>query len=121
MIHIATGLKNSFEVLKLLEADEEIKEIDISVNCFMNCRECGLTFTIQRNGGNMTYCVYEHRNSDEIIINGKENWTFLTEDLPYKSNNKYDYIESVGYGQYEEAFRVLRGLILKTACIEGLK
>ena len=112
------GLKISLEVLKRLKKRPEIKEYEILIGCFTNCREVGLTFFPNRKGSNFldnskTFCVYEHRNSDNIIINGKEGYVSTNEVLPYKSDDKHDYLASAGCGEYDKATDLLVKEILK--------
>jgi len=113
MITIAQGLINSMEVLRLLQNDEDLKDIDVHIECFVNCRECGLTFTVRKKEGNnrKTFCIYEHRNSDEIIINGIDNWSSFSEDLPYMGD-KWTYLANFGYGEFYKVYEKLKELIL---------
>ena len=116
MITIAKGLEHSFKILNLLKKDKELKPIEIHVRCFMNCRECGLTFTIYPNPkkpASKTFCIYEHRNSDEIIINSKDGWSGFSGDLPYKGNNKYEYDKEFSYNKHRECYLWLKEEILK--------
>lgn len=102
MITVSQGLKISLVVLELLRNNEELKDIEIDVGTFTNCRECGLTFKIMKTGGkSFTWCVYEHRNSDQIIVNGREGYISMNGELPYKADSKYDYLNSFDYGNYE--------------------
>ena len=110
MITLSRGLEISFIILELLRNDETLKEKDIYVRCFHNRRENGLTFTALDT--DWTFCVYEHRNSDQIIINGKKGYTSLCGELPYKEEgDKWDYFKSFKYDQYHECYVYLRGLL----------
>ena len=112
MINIGAGLLHSFVILEHLRNDRELVRIPIDVGCFTNCREEGLVFRIMNNNGkSFTWCVYEHRNSDEIIINGKEGYVSVAGDLPYKGDSKYIYIASFKYNQHYEAAEKLSKLI----------
>lgn len=118
MIHLSQGLKNSLIVLEHLRNDEELASLcDIQVGTFTNCRENGLTFILtgiydesgkylrgDLNHGKVlfTYCVYEHRNSDSIIINGKEGYITENGFLPYAGETKYDYLAEFSCGQHSE-------------------
>ena len=110
MITLSNGLKNSLVILELLRDDENLQDIPISVGTFTNCRECGLTFMVMGKTS-FTYCVYEHRNSDEIIINGKKGCISVNGDLPYIGDTKYDCLAKFNYNQYYEAAEKLRELI----------
>ena len=113
MILLNEGLNISLKILDLIKKDKDLKKYRICVNCFQNCREMGLTFTNLDSNDDMTYCVYEHRNSDDIIINGKKNWTSFAGDLPYIGKTKYDCIASFRAGQIKECFLRLKELLLK--------
>jgi len=54
-----------------------------------------------------TWCTYEHRNSDEIIINGKEGYISMNGELPYNGSKKYDYLASFRYDQAKECAQEL--------------
>ena len=113
MITLNNGLKTSLIILELLRNDPDFEGINIAVNCFQNCREMGLTFDNVDSKDNMTYCVYEHRNSDQIIINGKKNWIGITGDLPFTGETKYDYIMNFRYDEYYKCYLKLKELLLK--------
>ena len=126
MITLSQGLKNSLIVLEHLRNNEELQRLcDISVGAFTNCREVGLTFAVlgyydvkgEHITGSMndafTYCVYEHRNSDEIIINGKSGYVSMSGDLPYNEGTKYDYLASFSYNKHYECAEKLANMILK--------
>lgn len=113
MLQLTSGLKNSLLVLELLRNNEELcTKCDITVGTFTNCRENGLTFVVlgyYDDAGQLiseslhqafTYCVYEHRSSDTIIINGKPGYVSMCGDLPYKSDSSSDYIQSFMYDDY---------------------
>lgn len=111
MISISKGLTNSLIVLEFLRNNEEIQNIHISVGTFTNCRECGLTFMVMSathegeyvNVPPFTWCIYEHRNSDQIIINGVNRYVSLNGDLPFKADSKSIYLYSFKYNQHMEA------------------
>lgn len=108
MITIASGLRNSLIVLELLRSFDDLP--DIHVGTFTNCREQGLTFCVSSTTENgeyfvfdaFTWCVYEHRNSDEIIINGKKGLISMNGDLPYMGESKWEYLASFSWGEYSE-------------------
>ena len=117
MITLVSGLINSLIVLEFLRNEEELFDIPIDVGAFTNCREAGLTFKVMdtncKGFKSFTWCVYEHRNSDSIIINGKEGYLSLSGDLPYKGKTKYEYIGEFKYNQHYEAAQELSKLIQK--------
>lgn len=60
---------------------------NITVSHFENGREHGLAYTVMTpDGSSRTFSVYEHRNSDSIIINGKTNWKHG--ELPFAADSK---------------------------------
>lgn len=65
---------------------------------FQNCREYGLTVTV----GGWTFCAYEHRNSDDICIEGCPT-ADVQEYGPYGSEDKHDVLFSARWKQYHEA------------------
>ena len=102
MITVMAGLKNSLLVLECLRNNEDLKDVDIQVGTFTNCRECGLTFIVNKGLKYFTYCVYEHRNSDAIIVNGKEGYVTVSGDLPYAADDKYIYLAEFEYGEAQK-------------------
>lgn len=126
MITLASGLVNSLIILEFMRNNEEIRHIDIAVGAFTNCREAGLTYKVTGYNKdnkyvpceNFTFCTYEHRNSDEIIINGKPGYINLNGDLPYKEGDKYHFIASFRYNQHYEAANKLAELIKEKTLIK---
>lgn len=132
MVTLSKGLINSLIVLEFIRNNKELRNYDINVGTFTNCREVGLTFIISgytdKNGKYhlikpFTYCIYEHRNSDEIIINGKEGYISLNGDLPYNGDSKYSYIAAFEYNQHYECSFKLSELIKNhvTTCLDAEK
>jgi hypothetical protein len=115
MIQLAEGLKNSLIVLEHLRSNEELakEKIYIAVGTFTNSRECGLTFKVMEKGKSFTWCVYEHRNSDDLIINGKKGYISSNGELPYITDSKNDYLAEFGYNQHAECADKLTKLILE--------
>jgi hypothetical protein len=82
---------------------------------FDNCREYGITVTV----GGWTFSVYEHRNSDDIIVNGCP-----TADVqpfgPYaKDGDKYDVLFSTRWRNYEGASAALAAAIQRVRNVPG--
>jgi hypothetical protein len=118
MIRLSAGLSNSLVVLEHLKRYvDDLEGIDIRIGAFTNCRECGLTFIVsnENTGEHFTYCIYEHRNSDQIIINGKESMIDMAGDLPYMEGTKYDYIEAFPYNAHYECAEYLKDSIVAFA------
>lgn len=82
--------------------DRELKEAmdrdgvdNVTATSFDNGRESGLAYTVMDMDGNSrTFSVYEHRNSDSIIINGKSNWNGT--ELPYATDSKNGFFAEFG-------------------------
>ena len=114
MIRLVSGLRNSLIVLEHLKAyEDDLADASISIGTFTNCREQGLTFQVwnSNTGEYFTYCIYEHRNSDNIVINGKEGIISMAGDLPYASETKHDYLQIFPYNAHYECAEYLKGLI----------
>lgn len=84
-------------------------EIDnVYTDSFVNGREYGNVYSVAMpNGDTMSFSVYEHRNSDSIIINGKRNWGKNSGELPYAADSKYQYFAEVECENYREAADML--------------
>jgi len=129
MITLSNGLRNSLIVLENLRSDEDFNErVCLNIGAFTNCREVGFTFMLAGYyvSGDyrslkkaFTWCVYEHRNSDSIIINGKEGYISLNGDLPYMADDKWKYISSHAYNEYHECAEKLKSLIFDYIEING--
>jgi len=84
--------------------DEFYREQELlDFGTFDNCREHGITVSV----GGWTFAAYEHRNSDDICINGCP-----TADVqpygPYGGEDKHDVLFSCGWKQYHEAADALK-------------
>ena len=84
-------------------------EVDnVYVDSFVNGREYGNVYSVAMpNGDTMSFSVYEHRNSDSIIINGKRNWDKSSDELPYAADSKYQCFAEVECENYREAADML--------------
>ena len=111
------GLEISEKILTILKKDKRLSKIDIDVGCFTNCREEGLTQKVsphtKKQSKAFTFCTYEHRNSDQIIINGKEGYITFNGELPYIADSKWEYFGIAGPDEYEKAAKILANLIIK--------
>jgi|GEM_PF-2786110 len=78
---------------------DEVYGIEIEVTEFDNCREHGYQYEVTNGKQNVVFCVYEHRNSDGLIINGcrKE---YVSSYGPYNGESKYDYLASFSYNEH---------------------
>lgn len=113
MINLENGLKNSLIILEHLRNNKDLKNVNINVGTFTNCRECGLTFKVmEKNTKSFTWCIYEHRNSDFIIINGKQGYISMNGELPYKGNSQYSYLAEFHWNQHLECANKLAELII---------
>jgi len=74
---------------------------NVNVSYFKNGRENGLVYTVREpNGNTRSFSVYEHRNSDSIIINGKTNWD--GESLPYAEDSKNAFFAEFRFDDHEQ-------------------
>lgn len=88
--------------------------LTISVSSFYNCREAGLVYsTMQPDGTLRSFCLYEHRNSDSIIINGCTDWDGT--GLPYAGNSKNDFFAEFAPGSYRQAADALSFYLVEAA------
>lgn len=91
----------------------ESQNVTIEIGEFDNCRESGYTYSIVNSKQDMVFCVYEHRNSDQIIING-----CMRKDIkpygPYNGTSKYDYLFSYSYNEYEDVANKLAEFLLQS-------
>lgn len=79
--------------------------VEIVVGRFENCREQGYVFTLRDCGRQlMHYAVYEHRNSDNLIvlISDVKTVNTPTPDQMFNGRGKYDYNKSFSCGQMLE-------------------
>lgn len=115
MLQISKGLSISLIILEILRNFDELNDIDIIVGTFTNCRECGLTFAMfeGRVDDHFTFCVYEHRNSDNIIINGKKGLISMNGDLPYCADSKWKFLAEFNYNEHYQCAVALKDLILE--------
>jgi len=115
-IKLSSGLEIGLKVLKLLKKNKELKkhkDIDVYVGVFSNCRECGITFMCSKKSKDFTFCVYEHRNSDDIIINGKSGFISMNGELPYAGDSAHIYLKSFRYDKFQETADCLAKLIIE--------
>ena len=111
-ISVSKGLEVTLKILKLIKKRKDLL-CDVSIGAFTNCRECGLTYMVTEGNFNdwFTFCTYEHRNSDKIIINGAQGLISMNGELPYNGDSKWDYLASFEYNDYEGAVDKLVELI----------
>ena len=110
------GISLSLQIAESLRNDsifqEELRDKEVSIGCFTNNRECGLTYIVSYDNINyFTFCTYEHRSSDQIIINGLEGYHVNVGDLPYNSDGKY--YAKFNYNEVGQAAETLKELIIK--------
>lgn len=80
-------LATVYPVNELKEEMDRVGVDNVSVTPFENGREWGNVYTVmQPNGSTRSFSVYEHRNTDSIIINGSSNWAGT--GRPYAGDSK---------------------------------
>jgi len=95
-----------FPVNELKKEMERIGLTDVEVDSFYNTREWGNVYTVKTpNGSTRSFSVYEHRNTDSIIINGMENWD--KEELPYSGNSKNSFFAEFAPEDHDRAAQAL--------------
>lgn len=100
--------------------DKELKEAfdragieNVAVSNYENGREWGLAYTVMGpDGVNRTFSVYEHRNSDSIIINTKSDWKH--DELPMAGNSKNTFIAEFAPEDHKQAADALTFFIKET-------
>lgn len=78
---------------------------NVKVDTFYNNREYGNVYTVNDPYGNTkSFSIYEHRNSDSIIINGRTNWdkNDPKDNLPYSADNKNAFFAEFGGDDYSQ-------------------
>lgn len=88
--------------------NKEFHKYDASVEVgrYENCREQGYIFSVQYKGKQRNYCVYEHRNSDDICVVVFDGVTINTPTLKMvcdaMEDNKWNYTKAFPCGQIME-------------------
>lgn len=81
------SLASTFPVKELKDEMDRAGIDNVSTSFFENGREWGNVYTVMTpDGGSRSFSVYEHRNTDSIIINGQDNWD--GEGIPYAADSK---------------------------------
>lgn len=126
LLHLVSDPSNSIVGQKLYLAtafpEKDLRPVverldigDFSVGSFDNSREWGLTYTVMTpEGSTRTFAVYEHRNTDSIIINGKENWDPRVDRLPYAQDSKNAFFAEVSVEDFPRVAESL-GFFMKEA------
>ena len=89
---------------------EHISEIDYEdftarVGRYENCREQGYVFSIRVETNERHYAVYQHRNSDSLIVLISNGMCMDTPDVNFmwkdkgENSTKYDYDKGFPYGE----------------------
>ena len=78
----------------------------VDVGRYENCREQGYIFSVRYNGEQRNYCVYEHRNSDDlcVIVFDAVTINTPTNDMVFDAmgDNKWNYTKAFPCGQIME-------------------
>lgn len=80
-------------------------EATFTVGRYENCREQGYVFSLHYKNEQRNYAVYEHHNSDNLIVLIFDLLTINTpcgEDVWGNMEDKYDYTKAFSYGQIAE-------------------
>lgn len=91
----------------------ELETVELDIGTFDNCRESGYTYSIVGSKQDNVFCVYEHRNSDEICING-----CAREDVkpygPYSGETRWDVLFKAGYEDYHPVAQQLAEWLIES-------
>lgn len=89
----------------------------VTFGVFDNCREHGITVTAPGRdldpATGWTFCVYEHRNSDEICLEGCPTAAIQTWG-PYGGESKYDVLHRSRYEDYASAATAMVAMLRAT-------
>lgn len=119
-IEFARGLIVSHIIATILGGNSKLNQVldeidtEVYISALQNGREQGYMYSVRRpkTDSFFTWCTYEHRNSDEIILNGREGYYSMGGQYPYKSDNKSDCIASFLYDEYDRAANALADEII---------
>lgn len=77
----------------------------VSVSSLMNGREVGLVYTVLTpSGDSRSFSLYEHRNTDSLIINGETNWDPQGPNAgPYASNHAGEESKNFFFAEFSYA------------------
>lgn len=119
---VSTSATYATYVMPERELKEELERLeleDVWVSPLLNGREEGLVYTVLTpTGDSRSFSVYEHRNTDSLVINGQTNWDPIESPHgPYgggQKRGKNDFFAEVASGDYKTTARTL-GYFLKEA------
>jgi len=95
-----------FPVNELKKEMDRVGLDGVSVTTFQNGREWGNVYTVvDPSGETRSFSVYEHRNTDSIIINGQKNWN--GDDLPYSGTSKNSFFAEFAPEDHQRAAQAL--------------
>ena len=120
------------EVIKLLLLDslaysEILGGKSLEIIPFDNCREHGYMYHVAGGKQDLVFSVYEHRNSDDLIINGGFTSNIKPRGI-YNGGSKWDYLNNFKYNEHYAVAKKLReyleqsyiGIFDESALIGGL-
>lgn len=78
-------------------------DASVEVGRYENCREQGYIFSVLYKGEQRNYCVYEHRNSDDLCVVVFDAVTINTptNDMLFEAmgDSKWNYTKAFGFGE----------------------
>ena len=93
-------------VNKTWNKEYELYEAEVHVGRYENCREQGYIFSVRYKGEQRNYCVYEHRNTDNLCVVVFDAATINTPKAETVFNamngDKYNVTKAFEYGQIME-------------------
>ncbi len=102
----STNIRISASVMGELNALFSGRTVVLDFGTFYNCREYGMTVTV----GGWTFAVYEHRNTDDICIEGCPT-AEVKDHGPYGGDDKYDVLHYARYNEHYESARFLNAIV----------
>jgi hypothetical protein len=102
-------------VIQNLFSSDNCKNFELEVKWFDNCRERGYMYRLLNAKQDYTFSVYEHRNSDSIIINGCK--TESVESFGAYKGDKWDYYHKYTYDQHYYVAKKLTRMLV--TCFRG--
>ena len=95
----------SWVVNKTYNKEGNYNEAEFMVGRYENCREQGYVFSLRYKNEQRNYAIYEHRNSDNLIVVIFDLLSINTpcgEDVWGNMEDKYDYPKAFSCGQIVE-------------------
>ena len=104
LAYLRTAKNNAID--KTWNKEYKCYDASVEVGRYENCREQGYIFSVQYKGEQRNYCVYEHRNSDDLCVVVFDGVTINTPTLEMvcgaMKDSKWNYTKAFLCGQIME-------------------